>query len=150
MAANAGGSIAGSGDAGSDGGSTVEARATLFGFDDQPVRAEILPRSKAWRVGGAARTFAVFAVVAPLVAVFPPHAVWFLGALVAGGVLARRRYIERFTLVSVEGVCPRCGETLAAKKGRLKQPHLLPCEGCNHEPALRVPEELLRGLPEDG
>lgn len=122
---------------------TVDARATLFGFDDRPVKATIIPRSRAWRVGGAARTFAVFVVIAPFVAVFPPHAVWFLGALTAGGVLARRRYVERFTLVSVEGQCPKCGDELAAKKGRLKQPHPLPCEGCNHEPALRVPDEAL-------
>lgn len=121
----------------------VDARATLFGFDDEPVRAEIIERSRAWRVGGAARTFAVFVVVAPMVAVFPPHAVWFLGALAAGGVLARRRYVERYTLVGVDGQCPRCGTPLSTKKGRLKLPHPLPCEGCNHEPSLRVPEEVL-------
>ena len=121
----------------------VDARATLFGFDDQPVRAQVIPRGRAWRVGGAARTFAMFAVVAPFVAVFPPHAVWFLGALTAGGVMARRRYIERFTLVSVEGRCPKCEGELMVKRGRLKEPHPLPCEGCNHEPALRVPTDEL-------
>ncbi len=127
-----------------DGGAlAVDARATLFGFDDQPVRAQVIPRSRGWRVGGAARTFAIFAVVAPFVAVFPPHAVWFLGALTAGGVLARRRYIERFTLVSVEGRCPKCEGELMVKQGRLKEPHPLPCEGCNHEPALRVPTDAL-------
>lgn len=125
----------------------VDARATLFGFDDQPVRAEVIPRSRAWRVGGAARTFAMFALVAPFVAVFPPHAVWFLGALTAGGVMARRRYVERYTLVSVEGRCPKCGGTLSAKKGRLREPHPLPCEGCNHEPALRVSTDAL-GTPD--
>lgn len=121
----------------------VDARATLFGFDDEPVRAEIIERSRAWRVGGAARTFAVFVVIAPLVAVFPPHAVWLLGALATGAFLARKRYVERYTLVGVEGKCPKCGAPLSAKKGRLKQPHPLPCEGCNHEPALRVAEEAL-------
>lgn len=121
----------------------VDARATLFGFDDQPVRAEVIARSRGWRVGGAARTFVLFAVVAPFVAVFPPHAVWFLGALTAGGVMARRRYVERFTLVSVEGRCPKCGGKLTAKRGRLREPHPLPCEGCNHEPALRVPTDAL-------
>lgn len=126
-----------------DGTLTVDGRATLFGFDDRPVRAAIIPRSRGWRVGGAVRTFAVFAVMAPFVAVFPPHAVWFLGALVTGAVLARRRYIERFTLVGVEGQCPKCGAALTAKKGRLKEPHALPCEGCNHEPALRLPAESL-------
>ncbi|NNL31476.1 MAG: hypothetical protein HKO77_10655, partial [Gemmatimonadetes bacterium] len=65
---------------------------------------------------------------------------------VTGGVLARRRYIERFTLVSVDGQCPKCNGELKVKKGRLKQPHSLPCEGCNHEPALRVPAEALTSL----
>lgn len=124
-----------------EGAVVVDARATLFGFDDRPVRAEIVPRSRAWRVGGAARTFAVFVLVAPFVAIFPPHAVWLLGALATGGVLARRRYIERYTLVSVDGRCPKCQRELTVKRGRLKLPHPLPCEGCHHEPALRVPLE---------
>lgn len=127
----------------------VDARATVFGFDDQPVRARIIERGRGWRVGGAARTFAVFVVIAPLVAVFPPHAVWFVGALSAGAVLARRRYVERFTLVSVEGRCPKCGAALSVKKSRLKRPHPLPCEGCNHEPALRVPDGAMEGRTAD-
>lgn len=123
----------------------VDARATLFGFDDTPVRATIIARSRAWRVGGAARRFAVFVVVAPFVAIFPPHAVWPIGALLTGAALARRRYVERFTLVQVDGPCPRCGAALSAKPGRLKLPHALPCEACNHEPSLRVPGEALTG-----
>lgn len=126
-----------------DGSFEVGGRATLFGFEDTPMAARIIARSRAWRVGGAVRTFAVFAVVAPLVAVFPPHAVWLIGALVVGAVLARRRYIERFTLVGVEGKCPKCGTPLSVKKGRLKRPHPLPCEGCNHEPSLRLPDDAL-------
>lgn len=121
----------------------VEARATLFGFDDTKVRARIIPRSRGWRVGGAARTFGVFFVVAPFMAIFPPHAVWPIGALITGGVLARRRYIERFTLVEVEGPCPKCGAPLSVKSGRLKRPQALPCEQCKHEPSLRVPDGAL-------
>lgn len=121
----------------------VDARATLFGFDDEPVRADVIRRSRSWRVGGAARTFAIFVVIAPFVAVFPPHAVWLIGALAIGGILARRRYVERFTLVDVQGRCPKCGTPLSVKPGRLKRPHPLPCEGCNHEPSLRLPDEAL-------
>ena len=44
----------------------------------------------------------VVALASPLV-VFPPHAVWLLGGLGTGAFLARRRYIERFTLVSATG-----------------------------------------------
>jgi len=85
----------------------------------------------------------VATVVAPMVAVFPPHAVWLIGALLTGSVLARRRYIERFTLVSVKGACPKCGDAIAVKSTRLRIPHQLPCENCNHESLLRLPEGVL-------
>ncbi|MDH3271608.1 MAG: hypothetical protein OEN56_09765 [Gemmatimonadota bacterium] len=122
----------------------VDARATLFGFDDEDVRARVIARSRGWRVGGAARTFGLFVLVAPFVAVIPPHAVWFIGALATGAVLARRRYIERFTLVGVFGVCPKCQAPFTVKKGRLKDPHPLHCEGCHHEPTLRLADGALR------
>ena len=75
----------------------LEGEVTLFGFDSVPAQAGITPRSRAWRVGGALRTMAIFVVIAPFVAIIPPHAVWFIGALLAGAFLARKRYIERFT-----------------------------------------------------
>lgn len=121
----------------------VRAEATLFGFEPTPARAAIAARSRGWRVGGAARTFAVFVVVAPFVAIFPPHAVWLIGALLTGAVLARRRYVERFTLLDVDAACPKCGSPLAVKRTRLKVPHPLPCDACHHESALRLPEGTL-------
>ena len=122
----------------------VDAEATLFGFEPTPAHARIAARSRAWRIGGAARTFGVFAVVAPFVAIIPPHAVWLIGALATGGFLARRRFIERFTLLSLDGTCPKCGAPLEIKSGRLKEPHPLPCETCHHESTLRVPAGTLR------
>jgi len=121
----------------------LEAHATLFGFEQTPARATVIARGRGWRVGGAARTFGIFVVIAPIVAIFPPHAVWLIGALVTGALLARRRYIERFTLVHVEGTCPRCGATLGVKAGRLEDPHPLPCEACHHESSLQMPPEAL-------
>jgi hypothetical protein len=121
----------------------LEAHATLFGFEQTPARATVIARGRGWRVGGAARTFGISVVIAPIVAIFPPHAVWLIGALVAGALLARRRYIECFTLVDVEGTCPRCGTTLGVKSGRLEEPHPLPCEACHHESSLRIPLEAL-------
>lgn len=123
----------------------TEATATLFGFDPSPVRATVTPRSRAWRVGGAARTMVIATVIAPVVAIFPPHAIWPIGALLTGGTLARRRYIERFTLVSVEGDCPKCGAPISVKSTRLRVPHQMPCEGCNHESLLRLPDGVLEG-----
>ena len=120
-----------------------EAAVTLFGFEPSTVRVVVTPRSRAWRVGGAARTMAIATVVAPVVAIFPPHAIWPIGALMTGGVLARRRYVERFTLVSAEGACPKCGADIVVKSTRLRVPHQIPCEGCNHESLLRLPEGVL-------
>ncbi len=119
------------------------AQATLFGFEPVHVRVRVTARSSAWRVGGAVRTMAVFALVAPLAAIVPPHAVWPIGALVTGAALARRRWIERFTLQTIDGACPRCGHALHVKPARLRVPHPLPCDGCHHEVTLRLPADLL-------
>lgn len=126
-----------------DGAFRVDSEVTLFGFEPTPASATIVARGKAWRVGGAARTFGLFFVVSPFVAVFPPHAVWPIGALLTGAFLARRRYIERFTLLGLEATCPKCGKELLVKKTRLRAPHSLPCEACHHESTLKVPDGAL-------
>jgi hypothetical protein len=122
----------------------VKGEASLFGFDATPVHALIAARSRAWRIGGAARNFGLLAAVAPFVAIVPPHAVWLIGALGAGAFLAWRRFIERFTLLALDGICPKCGAPLEIKSGRLKGPHPLPCEACHHESRLRLPPSTLR------
>ncbi|MGB1657681.1 MAG: hypothetical protein ACPHO4_10020 [Longimicrobiales bacterium] len=122
---------------------SATAEATLFGFDPTASEVTILPRSRGWRVGGAAATFVgVVAIASPLV-VFPPHAVWLLGGLGTGAFLAQRRYVERFTLLSATGQCPKCGHTFSLKRMRLRTPHPLPCEGCHHESTLRLPSDVL-------
>ncbi len=127
----------------------LDGEATLFGFEPTPVHAEILPRSRGWRVGGAARTMALFVVVAPFMAIFPPHAVWPIGALLTGGALARRRYIERFGLRKLEGACPKCGRELPSKPGMLRIPHPIACPGCNHEVSVRFPAQSLQRIAAD-
>ena len=121
----------------------VQTEATLFGFEPTPARVAIAARSRGWRVGGAARIFGVFVVVAPFVAIFPPHAVWLIGALLTGAVLGRRRYVERFTLLDVDAACPKCGSPFGVKPTRLKVPHPLPCDSCHHESSLRLPAGTL-------
>ncbi|MCH7991439.1 MAG: hypothetical protein IIC35_03315 [Gemmatimonadetes bacterium] len=121
----------------------ADAHVVLFGFPSTQVRVTVQQRSRAWRVGGAARTFGMFVVIAFPVALMPPHAVWFIGALVTGGVFARRRLIERFTLHAVDVVCPKCESPICVKKGRLRVPHPLPCDACHHESSLKLPEGLL-------
>lgn len=122
---------------------SVEARAVLFGFDPSPVALEVLPRTRRWRLVGAARAFAVSLVVAPVVAVVPPHAPWAIGALAAGAYFARRRWTETHTLAAVEGVCPKCGASFDTKPSRLRRPHPLECEQCHHVSELRIPEGAL-------
>lgn len=123
--------------------------AILFGFDPQPVQVTIQPRSRAWRMAGAARTMGVAVVVAPFVAIVPPHAPWLIGALATGGILARRRWTEHFTVQGVEGCCPKCEAALDVKPGRLKTPHPLVCEGCHHESTLRLAADALAGHDPD-
>jgi hypothetical protein len=126
---------------------TVDAEAVVFGFPNTPVEMSVRQRPLSWRAGGAARTLAVFVVVAPLVAIVPPHAPWAIGASAAGAILARRRWSERFTLERVEGACPKCGAPLSVRAGRLKLPHPVACDACHHQTSLRFPEQVLRAVP---
>ena len=122
---------------------TLEGRAVLFGFDATDVGVEVVRRTRRWRMVGALQAVGASLLVAPVVAVVPPHAPWAIGALAAGGFFARRRWIETHTLVGVEGRCPKCGEAFRTKKSRLRRPHPLECEACHHTSELRIPEEAL-------
>jgi hypothetical protein len=122
---------------------SVDGRAVLFGYDPAPVRADVEPRPRGWRLSGAAWALGLSLLVAPIVAVLPPHAPWAIGALAAGAFFARRRWQETHTLMSVEGGCPRCGEAFSVKPSRLERPHPLECDGCHHTSALTLPEEAL-------
>ena len=123
----------------------IEAETILFGFPSTVAVLRVRPRSASWRATGAAARMGGSVVVAGVVAVVPPHAPWLIGALVVGAVLARRRWIERYTLESLEGTCPKCGEALSVRSARLRTPHPLPCEGCHHESALRIEPGALGG-----
>jgi hypothetical protein len=119
------------------------ARVTLFGFETTLAVASIHPRGRRWRVGGAARTMGIFLMIAPVVAIVPPHAPWGIGALAAGVILARRRMIECFTLIDLDGTCPKCDQALRVKRTRLRTPHAITCEGCHHQASLKLPADIL-------
>jgi hypothetical protein len=117
----------------------VEGKASLFGFEPSRVVLRIRRRATSWRATGAAARMGGFTVLAGVVAIVPPHAPWLLGALFGGAFLARRRWIERYTLESVQGACPKCGGALDVKPGRLKAPHPVTCEACHHESSITFP-----------
>jgi hypothetical protein len=121
----------------------VGGQIALFGYDPTPATIHLLPRSRSWRVGGSVRTMAIAVLVAPVMGIVPPHAPWIIGALAGGGLLARRRWTERFTVVGVEGTCPRCGAPIKAATGRLRSPHPVSCEACNFEASIEIPPEAL-------
>jgi len=121
----------------------VTARLVLFGFPASEALARIRPRSRNWRVRGSIQIMATFMAIAPLVALVPPHAPWPLGALGVGGILARRRWVERFTLVTLVASCPKCATPTVSKSTRLRSPHTITCEVCHHSSVLKVPADLL-------
>jgi len=124
----------------------IEAEAILFGFPSTSAVLSVRARSASWRATGAAVRLGGCTVLAGVVAIVPPHAPWIIGALGGGVVLARRRWIERCTLESVAGQCPKCGAALRVKAGRLRAPHPVPCEACHHETAIRIDASVLERI----
>lgn len=120
------------------------AQITLFGHPPSPVRLELRDRSRGWRLRRALAPAAAGLVVAPVVAIVPPHAPWVVAVLAAAGTLAWRRWREEYTIVGFEARCPRCDAELQMSSGtRLRSPHPLTCDSCRHEPVLQVDRTTL-------
>jgi hypothetical protein len=110
---------------------------SLFGFPSTPARLTVQPRSATWRAIRASAFFAGGILLAPLVGLVPPHAPWALGVLGIGGFLGLRKWRERFTILSFEGACPKCGEALSIPSGTPLRPVMtVPCPGCHHDSRL--------------
>jgi len=115
----------------------VEGLLSLFGFPSTPASLELLPRSTGWRASRAAALAGAGLLTAVAVGLIPPHAPWVVAALGTGGVLGWRKWRERFTILSFEGNCPKCGEALNVAPGTPLRPIMsVPCEGCHHDPRL--------------
>ena len=112
---------------------------SLFGFSSTRADLELLPRSRGWR---AIRAFVFIAgglLLAPAVGLFPPHAPWATAALAVGCFLGFRKWRERFTIISFNGLCPKCGGPVTIREGAaLRRAISVPCDGCNHESRLMV------------
>ncbi len=109
-----------------------------FGFPTQPASIEAVARAASWRASRALLAAAVALGVAPIVALVPPHFPWLIGAVVTGGVLARRRLTERYTVLSMTAVCPRCGAPVTTGPGRLTAERTVSCGSCNQDSVLTV------------
>jgi len=111
----------------------------LFGHAPTEAAAAVIERSGKWRLGRAALAAALTLIVAPLVALIPPHAPWAVAALGIGATITRRRWLEQHTLQSMSGNCPRCATPLSVERPtRLRRPHAISCETCHHEPQLKL------------
>ncbi len=115
----------------------MEGTISLFGFPSTSGRIEVLPRSTAWRGLRASAFFGGGLLLAPAVGLVPPHAPWVVAVLGIGGFLGLRKWKERFTILSFQGVCPKCGGALSLNPGTPLRPVMtVPCDGCNHESRL--------------
>lgn len=109
------------------------AQVETFGHPPVEVSLSAFGRPAAWRVRGAVVRLVATLILAPLVAIIPPHAPWVVAVLITGLILTRRRLTEKLTVTHFEGTCPKCGNPLTLAAGtRLLNPHALTCESCHH------------------
>jgi hypothetical protein len=120
----------------------ADARVTLFGFDPTPARVRLQPHSRAWRLRGVIPIVGLTILGLPLGAI-PPHAPWVLAVVGTGTFMARRRWKWHYTILRLEGICPRCEAELSIRPGRLKRPHTVTCDACGHDTHLEIAPEAL-------
>lgn len=115
------------------------ARIEAFGYTPTAARAHVVERSASWRMTRALLAAAVGLGAAPVVFLVPPHVPWALAALGLGAWFARRFVRERRTLLSLDGVCPRCGAAVTTHEPTaLRTPHDLTCGACRQGLLVRV------------
>lgn len=117
----------------------VGARLELFGFAPTVARAEVLDRSTSWRATRALLAGGIGVGAAPAVFFLPLHFPWPVLSVGIGFYVARSRWTERHTLLSVSGPCPACGADVRLEKPvRLEEPHVLHCGGCGRPVAMHL------------
>jgi hypothetical protein len=118
---------------------STSARLSLRGHEPRPALLEVEYRSPKTRITRALLTLLGFWLLAPLVAIIPPHIPWALLAFVAGIYLAVKQWTGEYVVQRFEGQCPRCETPLPLPPGtRIKLPHRMVCFQCHHEPLLQV------------
>lgn len=118
---------------------TPPARLACFGADSTPATVELLERPFSWRMTRALLAAGIGLGLAPVAAIVPPHIPWAGAALIGGGVIARGRWIERYTLARIEGTCPRCNGAIEMTPARrLKDPESITCGNCGETVLVEV------------
>ena len=116
-----------------------DARLTLRGHEPRPATLEIEYRAPRTRMTRALLSLLGFWVLAPLVAIVPPHVPWALLAFAAGIYFAFRQWTGEYIVHRFDGACPRCETPLPLPAGsRVRLPHQMVCYRCHHEPLLEV------------
>jgi hypothetical protein len=121
------------------GASSPPAEIELFGFRPTAARVRVVHRSSGWRLGHAALYLLLCWGAILLVMWVPPHIPWALAAFLLGIFFAVKYIRERYTLLELDGTCPRCAAPVRQDQpGRLGLPHRLYCSNCHQPLLLRV------------
>lgn len=119
--------------------SSVTGTIQVFGHDDTLAHLAVVPRGTAWRATRAGGFILGGLLVAPVVALLPPHVAWAMGSVLTGLFFGARKWSERHTLMELSGTCPRCGATIhIGSPTRLRNPWAVSCEECNHAATVTV------------
>ena len=115
------------------------ARLSLRGHEPRAAELVLVHRGTRTRATRALLSLVSFWVLAPLVALVPPHVPWALLAFLAGIYFAFRQWTGEYVVQRFEGACPRCATPLPLPPGsRIRLPHAMVCYSCHHEPVLEV------------
>lgn len=113
------------------------AKLVLPGAGSREATVEVIYQSQATRASRALITLAVAILIAPVLFFLPPHFLWPVVAIVAGGFLAWRYWTGEYYVTYFEGTCPRCDTPLEMSRGtRIRGDHTLDCHGCHRHPTL--------------
>ncbi len=122
-----------------DGAIFPPAHLDLFGFPRTPARVVVIPRSVAWRVGHALGYLGLSWACIAVVMWVPPHFPWILTAFFLGIFFFVKYIRQRYTLMELEGKCPKCGAPQTLKQPtRLAAPHRIYCPSCHQALLLHV------------
>ena len=107
------------------------ARLEAFGLAPTPASVRLVARPSSWRMTRALLALFIGLGLTPLVALVPPHLPWAVAAFFGGLYTAWRYSRERVTLLSYDGVCPRCDARVHSERAcPFAEPFGVHCSRC--------------------